>query len=182
MSGSLALAFTPEGDWVYLTLLRGVVGFGVGGFFVPMMLLQEFLPASRRGQVGHEVAYHGQPLALVVADTVEQARAASRAVVVETDPLPAIVGIRAAIDALQQARAADRLQASGAPLGALHGVPVGIKDIIDTADMPTENGTVLHAGRRPAKDATVVARLRAAGAVIMGKTNVPALSVGTGKM
>lgn len=72
--------------------------------------------------------------------------------------------------ALQQARAADRHQASGAALGALHGVPVGIKDIIDTADMPTENGTVLHAGRRPAKDAAVVARLRAAGAIIMGKT------------
>lgn len=72
--------------------------------------------------------------------------------------------------ALQQARAADRHQASGAPLGPLHGVPVGIKDIIDTADMPTENGTVLHAGRRPAKDAAVVARLRAAGAIIMGKT------------
>jgi Asp-tRNA(Asn)/Glu-tRNA(Gln) amidotransferase A subunit family amidase len=71
---------------------------------------------------------------------------------------------------LQQARAADRYQASGVPLGPLHGVPVGVKDIIDTADMPTENGTVLHAGRRPAKDATVVARLRAAGAVIMGKT------------
>ena len=72
--------------------------------------------------------------------------------------------------ALQQARSADRYQASGAALGPLHGVPVGIKDIIDTADMPTENGTVLHAGRRPVKDATVVARLRAAGAVIMGKT------------
>jgi Asp-tRNA(Asn)/Glu-tRNA(Gln) amidotransferase A subunit family amidase len=72
--------------------------------------------------------------------------------------------------AQKQARAADQLQASGAPLGALHGVPVGIKDIIDTVDMPTENGTVLHAGRRPAKDAVVVARLRAAGAIIMGKT------------
>lgn len=72
--------------------------------------------------------------------------------------------------ALAQARAADRHQAAGAALGALHGVPVGIKDIIDTADMPTENGTVLHAGRRPVRDATVVARLRAAGAIIMGKT------------
>lgn len=72
--------------------------------------------------------------------------------------------------ALAQARAADRRQAAGAALGALHGVPVGIKDIIDTVDMPTEMGTVLHAGRRPAKDATVVARLRAAGAIIMGKT------------
>ncbi len=49
-------------------------------------------------------------------------------------------------------------------------MPVGIKDIIDTADMPTEDGTVLHAGRTPARDATVVALLRAAGAVILGKT------------
>ncbi len=72
--------------------------------------------------------------------------------------------------ALAQARAADRLQAEGGTLGALHGVPVGIKDIIDTADLPTENGTVLHAGRRPARDAAVVAQLRAAGAIIMGKT------------
>jgi Asp-tRNA(Asn)/Glu-tRNA(Gln) amidotransferase A subunit family amidase len=49
-------------------------------------------------------------------------------------------------------------------------VPVGIKDIIDTGDMPTEDGTVLHAGRMPDHDATAVAMLRAAGAVIMGKT------------
>ncbi|MEP7275093.1 MAG: amidase, partial [Betaproteobacteria bacterium] len=50
------------------------------------------------------------------------------------------------------------------------GIPVGIKDIIDTGDMPTEDGTSLHAGRAPAHDAAVVAMLRAAGAVIMGKT------------
>jgi Asp-tRNA(Asn)/Glu-tRNA(Gln) amidotransferase A subunit family amidase len=72
--------------------------------------------------------------------------------------------------ALAQARAADELRLSGEPIGALHGVPVGVKDIIDTGDMPTENGSVLHAGRTPSRDATVVARLRAAGAVIMGKT------------
>ena len=71
---------------------------------------------------------------------------------------------------LAQARAADRRRAAGVPLGALHGIPVGIKDIIDTADMPTENGTVLHAGRRPAADAAIVTRLRKAGAIIMGKT------------
>jgi Asp-tRNA(Asn)/Glu-tRNA(Gln) amidotransferase A subunit family amidase len=69
-----------------------------------------------------------------------------------------------------QARAADERRAEGRPTGALHGVPVGVKDIIDTADMPTENGSVLHAGRTPSRDATVVAMLRAAGAVIMGKT------------
>ena len=72
--------------------------------------------------------------------------------------------------ALAQARAADELRRSGQTAGALCGVPVGIKDIIDTSDMPTENGTVLHAGRTPRRDAAVVASLRAAGAVIMGKT------------
>src|SRR6185503_18165515 len=72
--------------------------------------------------------------------------------------------------ALAQARAADEHRASGQTIGALHGVPVGLKDIIDTADMPTENGSVLHAGRTPSRDATVVSRLRAAGAVILGKT------------
>lgn len=72
--------------------------------------------------------------------------------------------------ALAQADACDELQRKGSPLGPLHGVPVGLKDIIDTADMPTENGTVLCAGRRPAGDATVVSRLRAAGAVVLGKT------------
>src|SRR5438132_8209179 len=72
--------------------------------------------------------------------------------------------------ALAQARSADELRMSGQPVGPLHGVPVGLKDIIDAADMPTGNGSVLHAGRTPSRDAAVVARLRAAGAVIMGKT------------
>ncbi len=72
--------------------------------------------------------------------------------------------------ALEQARAADAWRREGRPTGPLHGVPVGIKDIFDTADMPTENGSVLCAGRTPSRDATVVSMLRAAGAVIMGKT------------
>src|SRR5262245_10334006 len=72
--------------------------------------------------------------------------------------------------AMAQARGADEYRLSGRPIGPLHGVPVGIKDIIDTADMPTENGSVLHAGRTPSRDAAVISRLREAGAVIMGKT------------
>jgi len=72
--------------------------------------------------------------------------------------------------ALQQARAADERRLSGQVIGPLHGVPIGIKDIFDTADMPTENGSVIYAGRTPSRDSTVVARLRAAGAIIMGKT------------
>ncbi len=72
--------------------------------------------------------------------------------------------------ALGQARAADERRRSGVPVGALNGIPVGIKDIIDTFDMPTENGCALHKGRMSGADAAVVAKLRAAGAVIMGKT------------
>jgi Asp-tRNA(Asn)/Glu-tRNA(Gln) amidotransferase A subunit family amidase len=72
--------------------------------------------------------------------------------------------------ALAQARAADEFRLSGQPIGELHGVPVGLKDIIDTSDMPTENGSVLHAGRTPSRDAAVVTLLREAGAIIMGKT------------
>lgn len=69
-----------------------------------------------------------------------------------------------------QAKKADVARRAGRPMGPLHGVPVGVKDIIDTSDMPTENGTVLHEGRRPKVDAAVVGRLRAAGAVVLGKT------------
>jgi Asp-tRNA(Asn)/Glu-tRNA(Gln) amidotransferase A subunit family amidase len=68
--------------------------------------------------------------------------------------------------ALEQARARDAER----PRGPLHGVPVAVKDIADTADLPTEWGTPIHAGRRPQRDAACVARLRAAGAVVLGKT------------
>src|SRR5262245_57229922 len=59
---------------------------------------------------------------------------------------------------------------AGAPLSPIDGMPVGIKDIIETADMPTEMGSPLFAGWRSQKDAASVAALRAAGAVIVGKT------------
>jgi len=72
--------------------------------------------------------------------------------------------------ALEQARRLDIIRQAGDPMGPLHGIPVGIKDIIDTAHVPTELGTPIHSGRVPFRDAWVVSRLRQAGAVIMGKT------------
>lgn len=72
--------------------------------------------------------------------------------------------------ALAAARASDALRASGKPAPALSGIPVGIKDIIDTKDFRTEYGSPIFAGRQPTEDAFVVARLRAAGAIILGKT------------
>ena len=68
--------------------------------------------------------------------------------------------------ALAQARTLDR----EATRGPLRGVPVGIKDVLDTFDMPTEMGSPIYRGHRPASDAAAVALLRAAGAVILGKT------------
>jgi Asp-tRNA(Asn)/Glu-tRNA(Gln) amidotransferase A subunit family amidase len=68
--------------------------------------------------------------------------------------------------ALAQARALDR----GPHRGPLHGVPIGLKDTIDTFDMPTELGSPIYRGHRPRADASCVALLRRAGAVILGKT------------
>jgi Asp-tRNA(Asn)/Glu-tRNA(Gln) amidotransferase A subunit family amidase len=72
--------------------------------------------------------------------------------------------------ALDQARRLDAHRRTGRALGPLHGLPVALKDIIDTARIPTENGTVIDRGRVPGRDAYVVERLRAAGAIVMGKT------------
>ena len=70
--------------------------------------------------------------------------------------------------ALQQAREADKRRRDKSS-GKLNGLPIGIKDIIDTKDMPTENGSLIHKDRRPPEDAHLVKLLRDAGAVIMGK-------------
>ncbi|MPR00545.1 amidase [Modestobacter sp. I12A-02628] len=82
-------------------------------------------------------------------------------------------GARAAADA------ADAQLASGAPLGPLHGLPVAHKDTHQTGGMRTTWGSPLHRDTVPARDELVVARLRAAGAVRVGKTNVPEFAAGS---
>jgi len=79
--------------------------------------------------------------------------------------------------ALEQARLLDKQRNAGGPLGPLHGIPVGIKDIFDTQNLPTENGTVLDSGRQPQKDCKVIELLMQAGAVIMGKTVTTELAI-----
>ena len=74
------------------------------------------------------------------------------------------------VHVVSQAQELDELRRNGRPTGPLHGIPVAIQDVIDTGDYPTELGSPLFSGRRPLRDATVVARLRAAGAIILGKT------------
>jgi len=72
--------------------------------------------------------------------------------------------------ALSAARACDARSAQGGERGALDGIGIGVKDIIDTMDMPTELGSPIHAGRRPTIDAECVTRLRRAGGFVLGKT------------
>lgn len=81
--------------------------------------------------------------------------------------------VRLADDSLDRARAADAALARGDALGLLHGVPFTIKDSLDTAGVVTTAGTIGWAARVPERDATVVARLRAAGGILLGKTNTP---------
>jgi len=112
-------------------------------------------------------------MARLIADGTVSAEDATRACLARIDQCEGDIGAWAHLDAdyaLTQARALDAHRQSGRPLGALHGVPIGVKDIIDVRGLPCERGTVLDSGRRPDVDAMVVARLRAAGAVILGKT------------
>ncbi|BCP53990.1 amidase [Kaistia sp. 32K] len=80
--------------------------------------------------------------------------------------------------ALAQARAMDALRAEGIRLGPLHGVPIAIKDNMETAGVRTTGGSPLYADHVPERDSTVVERLRRAGAVILGKLNMYELAFG----
>jgi amidase len=82
--------------------------------------------------------------------------------------------------ALAEAEAADAARAAGKSLGALHGVPFTIKDSFDTAGVVSTGGTLGRKGFVPGKDATVVARVRAAGGILLGKTNTPEFTLGGG--
>ncbi len=77
------------------------------------------------------------------------------------------------------ARQADAELAAGRDRGPLHGIPIAIKDLIDTAGIRTTYGSKLFEDHVPAKDATVVRRLREAGAVSLGKTGLHELAYGT---
>ncbi len=125
----------------------------------------------------------GNKTALLTLDTLElRARLASGAVSALEVTEACLDRIAARNEAVQawawidpefardQARRLDTHRKAGRPIGALHGLPVGVKDVIDTAKMPTENGCALDAGRVPLQDAFVVGRLKQAGAVILGKT------------
>ena len=71
---------------------------------------------------------------------------------------------------LEKALDADEHRRSGKPVGLLHGVPIALKDIIGTVDMPTECGTTIRKGKSYSQNAEIVELLHSAGAIVMGKT------------
>jgi amidase len=84
--------------------------------------------------------------------------------------------ITLAPDALERARAAESALAAGAEIGPLHGVPLTVKDTIETGGLRTSSGSRLLANNIPKRDADVVTQLKAAGAIILGKTNTPEMA------
>jgi fatty acid amide hydrolase len=87
------------------------------------------------------------------------------------------VVVKRYVAARAEAREADRLRAQGAALGPLHGVPITIKECLDLAGTPSTFGLQTRANTRAAQDDVYVARMRAAGAIVLGKTNVSQLLI-----
>jgi Asp-tRNA(Asn)/Glu-tRNA(Gln) amidotransferase A subunit family amidase len=117
------------------------------------------------------------PSALDTRDAVAQGRMTAQrvaqAVLARIDAIEPAIRAWQHVDAaalMAQARALDQALAQGGVPGPLAGVPLAVKDIFDTADLPTTYGSAAYAGHRPAADAAIVARVRAAGALIVGKT------------
>ena len=82
-----------------------------------------------------------------------------------------------AADAIERARAAESNLMNATSLGPLHGLPITVKDTIDTKGLRTTSGSRVRAAHVPDQDAASVARLKAAGAIVLGKTNVPEMAI-----
>ncbi|MGE0651769.1 MAG: amidase, partial [Alphaproteobacteria bacterium] len=121
-----------------------------------------FLPATRAAAMIRRGRLSPVEYATAVLDAAEASQAS----------LNAFVSICRA-EALDAARAAERAVREGAPLGPLHGVPVTIKDLVDVAGLRTTHGSHVHADNVAKADSVAVGRLKAAGAVVVGKTTTP---------
>src|SRR5205085_4605641 len=116
------------------------------------------------------------PLSLSVRDAAQEiasgrltAEALASACLDRIAAREAVVGAWHYLDS-EQALAEARQRDREPPRGPLHGIPIAVKDLIDTVDMPTTYGSPIYEGHRPAADAACVALARAAGAVVLGKT------------
>ncbi len=93
--------------------------------------------------------------------------------------LKAIVALLDPAECLARADEADRRLAAGAPVGPLHGLPMAFKDLQDAVGFPTTQGSPIYRDARPAADSVLVERLRRAGVIAIGKTNVPEFGMGS---
>jgi Asp-tRNA(Asn)/Glu-tRNA(Gln) amidotransferase A subunit family amidase len=107
---------------------------------------------------------------------VDAVQASLAAIEARDDELNAFLAV-AGDAALAAARRAEEAVLRGDRLGPLHGVPIGVKDVEDTADLDTTYGSARYAGHRPPRDSPLVSALRAAGAIVVGKTNTPAFAL-----
>lgn len=111
--------------------------------------------------------------------SAEEVVAAHLARIDEVNPtLNAIVSLRAE-EALDDARELDALTARGISRGPLHGIPIAVKDLMDVAGVRTTHGSRIYAEHVATADSVIVSRMRDAGAVFVGKTNVPEFGVGS---
>ncbi|MDE4100038.1 MULTISPECIES: amidase [Rhodobacterales] len=93
--------------------------------------------------------------------------------------LNAIVGLRPAEELMEEARRADAMRAANVPLGPLHGLPMAIKDLANVKGIASTQGSPLMKDFVPTEDELFVSRLRAAGAILIGKTNTPEFGLGS---
>ena len=110
--------------------------------------------------------------------TAVQLMTACLAQVDRIDPVVNAMVIRNDELALERAAKADLERQSGRAIGPLHGLPVAIKDLHPTADMPTTYGSPAFSDHQPTQDAGIVTRIKAAGGIPIGKTNIPERSIG----
>jgi Asp-tRNA(Asn)/Glu-tRNA(Gln) amidotransferase A subunit family amidase len=125
------------------------------------------LPAEPHDLTAAEAAH-------LIADRALSAEALARSCLARIEARDPAVRAWVTVDpdrAIAKARELDKVQAAFGTLGPLHGLPVGIKDMIDTADLPTTNNSPLYQGHQPAQDAQAVRFLKAAGAYVLGKTD-----------
>ena len=93
--------------------------------------------------------------------------------------LNAIVGLRPAEELMEEARHADAMRAANVPLGPLHGLPMAVKDLANVKGIASTQGSPLMKDFVPTEDELFVSRLRAAGAILIGKTNTPEFGLGS---
>ncbi|MFC3229145.1 amidase family protein [Marinibaculum pumilum] len=113
-------------------------------------------------------------------DPVATMRAALAATAGREDVVRALASRPGEADLLRAAEASAARRAAGQALSPLDGMPVGIKDIMETADLPTQMGCAIHAGFQAGRDAAAAAALRRAGAIVAGKAATTAYAIGPG--